>query len=173
MSTDGPIKYGLRPTLRLADIELQFEFIQAEWIGKGDFIGLPTDEKDPLVGANGEGGQFTVPDADMPFLFCAQSYVGEATTPIEDATSVWPTPFEPIATLSLPAQDFTAPEQFAVCERLSYTPRHCMPAHRPLGGIQRCRRRLYEESQRLRQGLAGAGDREPTKTDYDALGRFL
>lgn len=107
------------------------------------------------------------------FLFCAQAYVGEATTPIEDATSVWPTPFVPIATLSLPAQDFTAPEQFAVCERLSYTPWHCMPEHRPLGGIQRCRRRLYEESQRLRHSLTGAEDRQPTKTDYDALGKFL
>ena len=59
----------------VADIELQFEFIQSEWIGKGDFIGLPSDEKDPLVGANGEGGQFTVPGAEMPFLFDLKQFV--------------------------------------------------------------------------------------------------
>ena len=107
------------------------------------------------------------------FSFGAQAYVDEATTPIEDATSVWPTPFEIIATLTLPAQDFTAPEQFAFCENLSYTPWHCIPDHQPLGGIQRCRKRVYEESQRLRHGLNRAADREPTKADYDELGQFL
>ena len=59
----------------VADIELQFEFLQSEWINKGDFMGLPSDEKDPLVGANGEGGQFTVPGADMPFLFDLKQFV--------------------------------------------------------------------------------------------------
>lgn len=107
------------------------------------------------------------------FVLGAQAYVDEGTTPIEDAISVWPTPFEVIATLTLPAQDFTDPEQFAFCENLSYTPWHCRPEHQPLGGIQRCRKRVYEESQRLRHGLNGAEDREPTKADYDNLGRFL
>ena len=59
----------------VADLELQFEFIQAQWIEKGDFIGLPSDEKDPLVGANGDGGSFTVPGADMPFLFDVRQFV--------------------------------------------------------------------------------------------------
>jgi len=59
----------------VADLELQFEFIQAEWIQRGDFIGLPSDEKDPLVGTNGDGGQFTVPGADMPFLFDIKQFV--------------------------------------------------------------------------------------------------
>lgn len=107
------------------------------------------------------------------FLFCAQAYVDEATTPIEDATAVWPTPFEPIATLTLPAQDFTAPEQYAVGEALSYTPWHCLPEHQPIGGIQRCRRRVYQESQRLRHELSGTPDREPGKRDYERLGAFL
>ena len=107
------------------------------------------------------------------FLFAAQAYVNEATTPIEDATAVWPTPFETIATLTLPAQDFTAPGQYAFCENLSYTPWHCVPDHRPLGGIQRARKRVYEESQRLRHSLNGVVRREPTKADYDGLGAFL
>ena len=59
----------------VADIELQFEFIQAQWVQKGDFIGLDSDEKDPLIGANGDGGQFTVPGADMPFLFDLKQFV--------------------------------------------------------------------------------------------------
>lgn len=107
------------------------------------------------------------------FHFGAQAYVDPETTPIEDATAVWPTPFETVATLTLPAQDFRAPEQYAVCESLSFTPWHCPAAHRPLGGIQRCRKRVYEESRRQRHELTGAALHEPTRADYDALGAFL
>ena len=107
------------------------------------------------------------------FHFAAQAYVDEATTPIEDATAVWPTPFEIIATLTLPAQDFTAADQFAFCEGLSYTPWHCLSEHQPLGGIQRCRRRVYEESQFLRHRLNDVEDREPTGADLDRLGPLL
>ena len=107
------------------------------------------------------------------FYFGAQRYIDEATTPIEDATAVWPTSFEIIATLTLPAQDFTAPEQFAFCENLSYTPWHCVPEHQPIGGIQRCRKRVYEESQRLRHTLNRVEDREPTAADLVRLGAFL
>ncbi|MDJ0707474.1 MAG: catalase [Leptolyngbyaceae cyanobacterium MO_188.B28] len=107
------------------------------------------------------------------FLFGAQAYIDEATTPIEDAKSVWPTLFDTIATLTLPAQDFTAPEQFEFCEHLSYTPWNCAPEHQPLGGIQRCRKRVYEASSRLRHGLTGGQNVEPTKADFDALGQDL
>lgn len=104
------------------------------------------------------------------FLFGAQRYVDETTTPIEDATSVWPTPFEVIASLTLPAQDFTSEEQHAFGERLAFTPWHCTPDHRPIGGIQRTRKRVYEESAKLRRGLTGAATAEPTVADLDALG---
>ena len=77
------------------------------------------------------------------YSFGVQPYVDEKTTPIEDGTSVWGTPFEGIATLTIPAQDFTSPDQYAFCENLSYTPWHCVPEHQPLGGIQRCRKRVY------------------------------
>lgn len=42
-----------------AHLARQFEFVQAQWVNDGKFIGAPA-EKDPLVGAN-DGGQFTVP----------------------------------------------------------------------------------------------------------------
>lgn len=72
---DDGVARGQAGLFVVADLELQFEFIQAEWIQKGDFIGLPSDEKDPLVGTNGDGGQFTVPGADMPFLFDIKQFV--------------------------------------------------------------------------------------------------
>ena len=107
------------------------------------------------------------------FLFGAQAYVDEKTTPIEDATSVWPTPFETIATLTIPAQEFASAEQFEFCEHLSFTPWHCAPEHQPLGGIQRCRKLVYEKSSQLRHGLNGVEASEPTKSDFDKLGEFL
>ena len=110
---------------------------------------------------------------DAKFIFAAQRYLDQETTPIEDATAVWPTPFETIATLSLPAQDFASPVQYEFGEYLSYTPWHCVPEHRPIGGIQRCRKRVYEESQRLRHQTNGVQDLEPGPADYETLGRFL
>ena len=74
-AADDGVDRGQAGVFVVADSELQFEFIQAQWICKGDFIGLPSDEKDPLVGPNGQGGQFTVPGADMPFLFDLQQFV--------------------------------------------------------------------------------------------------
>ncbi len=72
---DDGVPRGLAGLFVVADLELQFEFMQADWIQKGDFAGLPSEEKDPLIGANGEGGQFTVPGADMPFLFDVRQFV--------------------------------------------------------------------------------------------------
>ena len=72
---DDGVPRGQAGVFVVADLELQFEFIQSEWVQKGDFMGLPSDEKDPLVGANGAGGQFTVPGADMPFLFDIKQFV--------------------------------------------------------------------------------------------------
>ena len=72
---DDGVDRGQAGVFVVADIELQFEFIQAQWIEKGDFIGLDSTEKDPLVGANADGGQFTVPGADMPFLYDLRQFV--------------------------------------------------------------------------------------------------
>ena len=72
---DDGVPRGLAGLFVVADLELQFEFMQAEWIQKGDFAGLPSGERDPLIGTNGDGGQFTVPGADMPFLFDVRQFV--------------------------------------------------------------------------------------------------
>jgi Dyp-type peroxidase family len=44
----------------MANLERQFEFVKTEWVNKGVFFGAP-DEKDPLVGPNDGGDQFTIP----------------------------------------------------------------------------------------------------------------
>ena len=43
-----------------ASLGRQFEFVQSEWLNKGDFIGSG-DAKDPISGANDGSGVFTIP----------------------------------------------------------------------------------------------------------------
>jgi deferrochelatase/peroxidase EfeB len=43
-----------------AHISRQFEFVQSQWVNDGIFIGAGGD-KDPVIGSNGDGGNFTVP----------------------------------------------------------------------------------------------------------------
>jgi Dyp-type peroxidase family len=51
---------GIMFTFVGAHLARQFEFVQAQWVNDGKFIGAP-EEKDPLVGPNDGSGQFTVP----------------------------------------------------------------------------------------------------------------
>ena len=43
-----------------ANISRQFEFVQSQWINDGVFFGAGED-KDPVLGSNGDGGNFTIP----------------------------------------------------------------------------------------------------------------
>jgi Dyp-type peroxidase family len=43
-----------------AHIGRQFEFVQSQWVNDGVFFGAG-DDKDPVVGSNGQGGSFTIP----------------------------------------------------------------------------------------------------------------
>ena len=85
--------------------------------------------------------------------------------PIEDPTIEWSekdAPFIPVARITIPAQAFTSPEQLAFCENLSFTPWHAIPEHRPLGGINRVRKTVYDTISRVRHELNGDKRLEPT-----------
>jgi Dyp-type peroxidase family len=56
---DDGAERGLMFAFVGAHLARQFEFVQAQWINDGRFIGAPA-EKDPLLGEN-DNGQFTVP----------------------------------------------------------------------------------------------------------------
>ena len=85
--------------------------------------------------------------------------------PIEDPTIEWSesaAPFVPVARITIAPQDFDQPTQRAFCENLSFTPWHGLDAHRPLGGINRVRRTVYETVSQLRHELNGVVRQEPT-----------
>jgi hypothetical protein len=99
------------------------------------------------------------------FEFLVQLRTQADAMPIEDPTIIWDetaAPFVPVASITIPPQNFDTPEQHAFCENLSFTPWHCIDAHRPLGGINRVRRVVYEHISRLRHELNHAPRQEPT-----------
>ena len=68
---------------------------------------------------------------------------------LDDATREWSeqdAPFVPLATITIPQQDFSATEQAQFCENLSFAPWHALPEHRPLGQLNRLRRHAYPAS---------------------------
>lgn len=72
---DDGVDRGISAYLVCADLQRQFEFVWKEWVGKGDFAGLPMGEQDPIIGpANGEASM-TLPSEPMPFLFNLKRFI--------------------------------------------------------------------------------------------------
>jgi hypothetical protein len=98
------------------------------------------------------------------FEFHLQAQTDPRSQPIEDPRIVWDetdAPFVPVAEITIPVQHFDTPEQDVFGENLSFTPWHCVPEHRPLGGINRVRRTVYETISALRHEMNQAERIEP------------
>ncbi|HEY2658236.1 MAG TPA: catalase family protein [Caulobacteraceae bacterium] len=103
--------------------------------------------------------------ADVAFDFCVQLRSRPQTMPVEDPTIEWQeadSPFIPVARITIPRQSFDTPDRIAFGENLSFTPWHGLDAHRPLGGINRVRRVVYETISSLRHALNNVPRIEPT-----------
>lgn len=115
---------------------------------------------------------------DAYFDLLVQRQVHPVTTPVEDPTVEWEELTSPpihVAKIRIPAQRFDSEDQRAFGENLSFTPWHGLQAHRPLGGVNRARRVIYEAMAARRRSLNQAPRREPTAAEVHALwnGRFL
>ncbi|WP_353155090.1 catalase family protein [Herminiimonas fonticola] len=80
------------------------------------------------------------------FDFCVQLQTDADSMPIEDPGKEWreaQSPFRKVATIRIPQQEFDSEAQRVFGENLSFTPWHSLPAHRPLGGINRARKIVY------------------------------
>lgn len=88
---------------------------------------------------------------DLAWELQVQPFVDEVSTPIEDASVDWPTPYLTVARLLLPKQDFKADPKFAKTVADSvFDPWQAMAAHRPLGDVMRARKVVYFHSQQGR-----------------------
>ena len=101
-------------------------------------------------------------DHEARFDFFVQVQTDPATMPVEDPTVEWNGPYQKVATLRIPPQQFDTTERKSFGENLSFTPWHSLPDHRPLGGINRARRDIYLAISKQRHELNGVPRREPT-----------
>lgn len=85
------------------------------------------------------------------FDFEVQLQTDPNTMPIEDPTIEWDekiSPYQKVGTLYIPTQ-IVKPREFD--ENLGFSPWHTLSEHRPLGGINRARKRIYTELAKLRR----------------------
>ena len=133
------------------------------------FSARPLPPSSPHIAAEGPSFLRTnmarhLAEAEARFEFLVQPRTDVDAMPIEDPRIEWDeaaSPFVPVAAVTIPPQRFNTPERDAFGENLSFTPWHCPEAHRPLGGINRLRRTVYETISRLRHELNGAPREEP------------
>lgn len=98
------------------------------------------------------------------FDFMVQLQTEARAMPVEDPRIRWDplrAPFRKVATLHIPAQRFESPAQQQFAEDLSYSPWHCVPEHQPLGGVNRCRRLVYQAIAEFRHQANGRALIEP------------
>jgi len=94
--------------------------------------------------------------AALVFDLQLQFFADEATTPIEDATVDWPTPYLTVARLTVPQTELSTPPGTATheaAEAAAFDPWSALVEHRPLGEIMRARKAAYRTSQ-LGRGLS-------------------
>src|SRR5262249_17219432 len=101
---------------------------------------------------------------DVDFDFFVQLNTDSTRTPIEDPSIEWKeqdSPFHKVATIHIPRQQFATTERDVLAETLSFTPWHSLPEHRPLGGINRARKVVYEAISLYRHHANQIGRLEP------------
>lgn len=89
----------------------------------------------------------------MRFLVQFQS--DPEKTPIENASKAWSesdAPFVTVGRLVLPPQTVDAGATSA-CDAMAFSPWHALPAHKPMGHINRARRYVYRASQEARHAV--------------------
>jgi hypothetical protein len=113
----------------------------------------------------------TLAARDACFDLAVQLQTDPVRMPMEDATITWDerqSPFLTVARLLIPAQTFETKGQMRFCEDLSYTPWHSLPAHRPLGSLNRIRKDVYQAISKLRHAHNHTPRTEPTSLTLPA-----
>jgi hypothetical protein len=90
--------------------------------------------------------------------------VGAPAMEVENSIKVWEmdeAPFTKVATITIPEQVFATGSRDDFGERLSFTPWHALPQHRPLGAVNRIRRVVYDTISDLRSELNFKAPRRP------------
>ena len=103
-------------------------------------------------------------NSDVYFDFSVQFQMDVNEMPIEDAGKLWQeskSPFIKVATIRILKQEFNSDDQNKFGENLSFTPWHALPEHRPLGGINRGRKIVYQLISQFRHEFNKTPRKEP------------
>jgi hypothetical protein len=120
--------------------------------------------KDPADSYLRDAMRKTLSAGGACYRFLVLRQVDAAKQPIEDSTVEWKveeTESRAVATLTIPKQDFEAPDVVKTCEDMSFHPWHGLEAHRPLGQMGLCHE--ADQSRRPR--------REPTQWTCGSMRR--
>ena len=102
------------------------------------------------------------------FDFMVQLQKDPESMPIEDALVDWDenvSPYQKVATVVIPIQNFNTPEQIELAEQLSFQPWHSLVEHRPLGSLNRARKVAYTVISKFRHEKNKMPRLEPKSTD--------
>jgi hypothetical protein len=104
-------------------------------------------ELDPTSHPAGENAQFE---------FCIRRRGTPTPDDVEDASRSWDASDDetiPLGRIEIPLQSFDQVCRICECENLSFNPWNALPAHRPLGGLNRMRLAVYVASKNIRHRL--------------------
>lgn len=133
----------------------------------------PDDRRRRKIGKNYLRAQLVedMASSSACFEFQVQLQLDPNRMPVEDPTVLWPTdvsPYRTVATIDIPKQTFDTEERRQMCEFMSFNPWRTRIEHRPLGGINRVRKSVYEAISNLRHTLDDKKSIEPTSHDVAA-----
>ena len=123
---------------------------------------IPPDQPDFLGQRLGQ----QLKEKGICFHFGVQFQTDARRMPIEDPRVQWSereSPVVPLARIELPPQDLERSTSASDCENLSFNPWRALPEHRPLGGISRARREIYEAMSNYRAERNRLARTEPTQ----------
>jgi hypothetical protein len=104
--------------------------------------------------------------SDCTFDVMVQLQENADSMPIEDPTVKWTSPYVQLATIYIPKQEFDTNENRLFGETLSFNPWHSLPAHRPLGGLNRARLSIYSSLSEHRHARNGLKVFEPSDMSF-------
>jgi len=127
----GAVKYLVEPSAGAAD-------------NASPLASSPDGLREALV------DQLTTRQVAATFDFSVIPQTDAEDMPVENPTVEWKSEPVRVATITIQPQTFDTPDQMEYASNLTWNPWHALPEHRPLGGINRCRRAMYPASAELR-----------------------
>ena len=102
-------------------------------------------------------------DACLKFSVQIRQKKNKYVYPVEDSSIIWDEKYIDVGYIHLFGQSFDNPKMNNYCENLKFSPWNTLPEHRPLGRINRARRKIYKQVSDYRHKRNGLVDLpEPT-----------